>query len=397
MRKGRSAIEHCGMLVEHAEVFEQVAREVDAVIASRNLNLASEGLIRGGHATKGFFIKPKSCDWGPMAGFVCVNPNFSKTSDLAKQAQEVQNALGKGAKRVHLHISSKRLIELENNGTIKQVSKWPSQYQAKVIFIKARKNATPYRFCAVRERAAEPMWALYDINHLPRDLQPTEKGCAGQKAVEGLGNPSGISESGPQPEGPEAAVTGDYDLFAVWPKFWHQRPLAPAPRALKTPVSHTEKFDARSRYVDAIRHNLKPGQYAARDSAMQQGPQQYREFMGQQMQRLGEDPHMGNVSAYLKQVVMKLNAGINAKCGYTGGNMIHHNDESGNPFTPGQDFPLMFFIPGREPCAVENTPELKQIYLDCERLGYKVEINAGFNLGEKLGVRRTKFQQFQEL
>ena len=79
-------------------------------------------------------------------------------------------------------------------------------------------------------------------------------------------------------------------------------------------------------------------------------------------------------------IIRQLNAGINSKTGYRGGNMIHHNDESGNPFTPGADFPLIFFIPGNAPSSISSISELRGIYEMCEQQGFAVERNPGFTM-----------------
>lgn len=48
------------------------------IIMSRVPGGATTNLIAQGYDTKGFLIKTKSCDWGPMAGFVCKLPPLNK-------------------------------------------------------------------------------------------------------------------------------------------------------------------------------------------------------------------------------------------------------------------------------------------------------------------------------
>jgi hypothetical protein len=58
--------------------FLSTADEVNCVVMSRTPGPATTRLIDERYDLKGFFIKAKSCDWGPMAGFVCMNPYFNK-------------------------------------------------------------------------------------------------------------------------------------------------------------------------------------------------------------------------------------------------------------------------------------------------------------------------------
>jgi hypothetical protein len=60
------------------DAFTETAEELDAVVLSRVPGPASTQLIDEGHALKSFYVHGKSCNWGPMAGFVCQIPAFNK-------------------------------------------------------------------------------------------------------------------------------------------------------------------------------------------------------------------------------------------------------------------------------------------------------------------------------
>jgi hypothetical protein len=60
------------------QVFRAVCEEKNTIILSRVPGKAALQLIEEGYAQKGYHIKAKSCDWGPMAGFVCKQPIFNK-------------------------------------------------------------------------------------------------------------------------------------------------------------------------------------------------------------------------------------------------------------------------------------------------------------------------------
>jgi hypothetical protein len=61
-----------------SEVFKSVADEKKTIIISRVPGPATLTLIDEGYDLKGYHIKAKSCDWGPMAGFLCKHPLFNK-------------------------------------------------------------------------------------------------------------------------------------------------------------------------------------------------------------------------------------------------------------------------------------------------------------------------------
>jgi hypothetical protein len=60
------------------DAFTETAEKLDAVVLSRVPGPASTQLIDEGHALKSFYVHGKSCNWGPMAGFVCQMPAFNK-------------------------------------------------------------------------------------------------------------------------------------------------------------------------------------------------------------------------------------------------------------------------------------------------------------------------------
>jgi hypothetical protein len=58
--------------------FLHTAAETNSVILSRVPGGVGSDLIEEGYDLKGFHIKAKSCNWGPMAGFICQLPIFNK-------------------------------------------------------------------------------------------------------------------------------------------------------------------------------------------------------------------------------------------------------------------------------------------------------------------------------
>ena len=70
-----------GFPILHSEAFLKVAKMQNCVIMCRTPGIACEMLLAQDYDGKGFFIKSKSCNWGPMAGFVCLDPRLNKKRD----------------------------------------------------------------------------------------------------------------------------------------------------------------------------------------------------------------------------------------------------------------------------------------------------------------------------
>lgn len=88
-------------------VFGEVCETEKTIILSRVPGKATFGLIEEEYAQKGYHIKAKSCDWGPMEGFVCKQPIFNKKglgnlrSNLdahVKYYEEMREVLGDNVK-----------------------------------------------------------------------------------------------------------------------------------------------------------------------------------------------------------------------------------------------------------------------------------------------------------
>jgi len=61
-----------------SDAFQKAADELNCVILSRVPGAAATTMIDEGYDLKPFYIHAKSCDWGPMAGFVCQLPAINK-------------------------------------------------------------------------------------------------------------------------------------------------------------------------------------------------------------------------------------------------------------------------------------------------------------------------------
>ncbi|MEM9090447.1 MAG: anthrax toxin-like adenylyl cyclase domain-containing protein, partial [Cyanobacteria bacterium P01_F01_bin.53] len=78
-----------------SRAFQKAADELNCVIWSRVPGKACTTLIDEGYNLKPFYVHGKSCDWGPMAGFICQLPalNKSGTSKIDYNLKEHLNSL----------------------------------------------------------------------------------------------------------------------------------------------------------------------------------------------------------------------------------------------------------------------------------------------------------------
>ncbi|MFA6084299.1 anthrax toxin-like adenylyl cyclase domain-containing protein [Mucilaginibacter sp.] len=100
--------------------FMQTARTTNSVILSRLPGGVGLDLIEKGYDLKGFHIKAKSCNWGPMAGFICQLPVFNKLG-IGKadyNAKEVVHYL----KHLASFSDSKKIIEEATARRDKQIA-----------------------------------------------------------------------------------------------------------------------------------------------------------------------------------------------------------------------------------------------------------------------------------
>ena len=89
-------------------------------------------------------------------------------------------------------------------------------------------------------------------------------------------------------------------------------------------------------------------------------------------------PDFGNVTPRILQIKDALNSAIRAT-GYTGGNMVHHGDETGRPFVPDIEMNFLAFIPKRDGAAwfIENMADYGCLLRECIK-DYSVSLNGSW-------------------
>jgi hypothetical protein len=365
MLYGAAAFDETGMPKVHGPSIQQVADQTFHAIMFRAPGTQSTRLLEEGYAAKGFRIDTKSCDWGPMRGFVCVDERLSKVGgDATKRADNVRYTTEALEGRIRhdalggLHvdgfdiddavmpdwmadckpivISAARFAELQNSGL--------AGVTGETGIIKGESLGGggtirfPWALIPIAQCMLVPAFAAacgtppaggygVFVDHTNAHVAFTQRTFEGRTpprvqefhAVMGLINPDTASY------GYRACVTGDYDLFGVW---------APAPKGDQfLERAQNREWDVRT--VDQFRA-------ANPENELAHHYQHYR---------------LGNITGRLNMIKVLLNTALIAGtmnngggAAYSGGNLIHHSDEIGNP-SPGlrksldESFPILAFLP----------------------------------------------------
>jgi hypothetical protein len=346
---GVAATDKTGMPREHGECFQYVANQTRCVISSRAVGIYATGLLRESYATKGFHNKAKSCDWGPMAGFVLTDPSFTKrgTSPDAMKAQaaDLVKAQHEGSSEVPIFITDRRRNELVDSLAAMSPVAEGSNINTKVYMAKGKKFILTR---ALDAPGAEGL-QLWMVNYAPGELMYTAplmksvaKTIVPVKAVVDPLCPRSVRSTY------RAATTGDYDLWAIFPP-------ATGPGGL------SKAQDARP-VVGSDRYQVPMSAYKA------------------------EDKHMGNITNRGRMIKNLLNERIQTATGYRGGDCVHHSDEAGRPCVNSVDYPAIFFVPGKtDPYCIEHDADLLVFFRTVLKFEYYVTFNPGWH--KQLGIR----------
>lgn len=277
-------VQGVGVPVEHALRMQAVARQTNTVFGIRPVERIVTTLIEEGFPTKGFSVKGKSSNWGPQAGFICVDQHLSKrenrdTAEIRKLNLAVAKGMDGGAyTQTDLRISQQRLAELVRNFGLVADGVGPVR-----LLTAQGPSGKRYEF-----EARQQPDGLYRISRLGRS-----------EAVQVLASPAcGL------------AMTADYDLFLVAPSI---------------EAHGNGGLDARRN--TAVRYTP----LGAKDPLSEDG------FYGR------EDMARGNITPRTRQLVDALN-----DCLGRGEHreMFHHSDDAGNPGSHmGDNFPATFYLP----------------------------------------------------
>ena len=358
MLRGFAALRRAGMPASHGQVFQNVANQTDCVISSRAVGEAVSQLLTESYATKGFHNKAKSCPWGPMAGFVMADPRFTKNSDRVGQRTDLQHARQDGGDEIPLYITEERRKALETPqphglGLMTVDGSRKSNINEKYYSATPPGGGTAMKFVLRRALDAPgadglQLWQVFygdGESRLSNDLKSANKPGVGSLPVMAMVDPlcpSSVRRTY------RAATTGDYDLFAIFPR----RPLFDAGGADRRMVPGTERFKVAAKAYGGH-----------------------------------EDPHLGNLTPRIARIRNLLNSGV-TQAGYKGGNVVHHSDEAGRPNVSSVDFPFIAFVPKEADAYVcEHIGDFKSFISIMMKRSFVLTFNGGWQ--RQLGFGTT--------
>ena len=380
-----------GFVPVHATACEGVAKQMDCIILFREPGTMARGLIEDHYCMKGFRIDTKSCTWGPMSGFVCVDPRLTKDPSYhernAKWTAEavsghiVEKFFGEVtdaawvADVMPIAISQKRIDELQKKGVITPraegkelvgeskatngsvVLNWrlvPVGNASNPWLKVADTNASEYFVLCVNTRGAQAFKQQY-----PGGVKPIP--FRGHETILGLTNP------GTKDRGFKACVTADYDLFAIWPKAGAGDGMA-GRHALNAAV--LAKFPTPTASTRLANGAASSARTLPAGVARMPG-------IDDRLQSAGYREHhrFGDVSGRVMLIKTMLNTALIGAAGYKGGNAIHHNDEAGNfalaKGTLSACLPLIGFTPVHGTVLIENLSDFKELVLNSRQNGFQ--------------------------
>lgn len=334
-----------GMPEMHKNAFLNVARSQKCVIVVRATGPTCHGLLEEGYDTKGYRIHGKSCDWGPMAGFVMRDPRLNKYG-LGKEdfnRKKHKEALyddeenqGWKANTTPLVISQRRVDWLKAHGHI-QVTEKSGRLEGV-----ADKAGVRFNYALMKEPGG-----LYSVcfDHARKSGNPwvQETGLHGRQnhrwskeyePMLAMTNPldhCGISPTAIKARPHLRAVTGDYDLFAVWP--YAEDHDARAGAADHRPLGTVKgRPGAEGRNVDHLERNF---------TTSRQGTK------------------LGNITNRIYMVCQLVNSIV-------GRNVLWHSDEAARPFLEDVDLPVVALSPAGAHFGIETIDDFKMFIAACD-------------------------------
>lgn len=350
--------ERIGMPSEHARCFKEVAATQKCVILSRAVGPTCKQLLEQGYDTKGFRIHGKSCDWGPMAGLVLRDPRLNKygmekavynRGEHQEALTDARSGAGWTASTTPVKIYESRRVWLQRGGYLGTIVQRNAN-----LYAGEYTHATGIRiaYALIRDPGNPRLWGVWldNTRNHPRFVQ--EKGTSVAYYHPQFGNRyetllamTNPSEHRSWPAGDfRNAVTGDYDLFAIWPFIADYDHEGADRRILGTARAWTERHH--------IEHHLE------------------RHFT-----QRGQGTKMGNITNRIYEVSQFLNSMIGAtgctdEIGETfppfpNRMVVWHSDEAARPFVNDVDLPVVAFTPTRLEVGIRTIMDLRIFVAQC--------------------------------
>ena len=348
-----------GMPERHAHVFFNVASRERCVIIVRATGPTCHGLLNEGYDTKGYRIHGKSCDWGPMAGFVLRDPRLNKSGmrnaefNRSKHREAIElDSEGQGWKAsvTPLSISNARREWLLERKYINARRKVPDRYDGRA----EHKTGIAFNYSLIHnsERGTD-LWDVYFDNTQHGKKWIQEKGSAVVRFHPRYGSawepmlamtnpPTHRLHPG---EHYKNAITGDFDLFAAWPYLKDYQPRG---------VDHRPLGTVRGSVGDVERHNV--------------------EVLERNFTLMGQGTKMGNITFRIQHICQLINNSVG------GAHVLWHSDEAARPFLNDVDLPVIAFTPGGDAYGIENIYDFKCFIDMCDYSKIAVTLSNAWTL-----------------
>ena len=402
-----------------SQAFQKTADQLNCVVWSRVPGRACTTLIDEGYNLKPFYVHGKSCNWGPMAGFVCQLPalNKSGTSKMAYNLKEHIESLvwliatqrterdrEKVANSLFLPlvISEARKQELLDSGFLPNHNIVAPGLICGIA--QDRDETVAVEYLLKKQAAPSTLWNLYhrniyikdapgagytsylssngnkfsieqaDANNArnaisasynesiqasinPETIDATTNNSI-DRALQGLGivpankpinrfYPINGIQSPYLAYREDAnryknAVSGDYDLFAVWPF---------TPNASFEMTTRISELESESSAFERRQNLFLPVEAKKNALEIAKSRNVFVEFIGT-YQELDEkeDPELGNINDLVSITAQTLNSLVQSiyQSQPDSGqfpNRAFHSDEGGRPGVDEIEYPIAFFMP----------------------------------------------------
>ncbi|WP_299454457.1 anthrax toxin-like adenylyl cyclase domain-containing protein [uncultured Microscilla sp.] len=368
MQIGDNALKAVGMPECHGRQFLDAAEQQKTIIMSRAPGKYATKLIEEGYASKGFHNKAKSCNWGPMAGFVNTHPLFSKAGLTVdgqnSQKKSIKKAFKAGAQSTQVVISEARRLELINDLRLlreipedsglklfREMNKLgdltPTCYKFSPLMTHVKgdyvKEASGYRFYLkerfLRTSGEFTSWQSAFVNtSLPKLWEvyyTVPEKPAVFLPVKSFVDPNFKKVNMDDYMSDRVihlyATTADFDLFSVW-----------ADRTLVQQQMTQYKLDGKPEKAEEL-------ELMSREMDMR--PAATLTLFSYSATEVHEDAEVGNITPRLSLLKNILNEKFKKNCGYNMGNLVHHSDEAGRPKIDDVDYPFIAFLPDNNEVA----------------------------------------------
>ena len=363
-----------GMTEKDMQAAQRVAARRNEIIMFRDTGCWSRPYIARGHPTKPFHVKGKSSNWGPHAGLVPYDSEFSKATsdkDIEKGRALNKSAIaGNFARPIPVFVDRQfiadHLMLPKGSRRLQPVNRTVYVRGDEVVYFYCTKPSDEVtmpgkEYVLMGKRTDDGRYQLYTFPQNVARVNERELFLKESTAV-----PMLVMTV----PGATLPITGDYDLFAVCPS-WDS--YGETERKFNAEKKDWE-FRSMDRKMDPTLDNPKQNASFKRTTNLASRATIKAAFTP-------EDPDRGNLTPRILAVVTALVAEM-------GGShpRVHHNAESGRPFAPGAEdgFPLTVFHPRRYIGAVSDPGDPTRNFV-----GYDF-LNATIN---EIGDLRTYFKR----